>query len=351
MLNKNPLLNEYRLNDRLTLKNHIIMAPMTRAMASDDSEPTDEMVAYYARRAEAGLIVTEGTVIAPDGSGHRNVPGIYSEAQIKQWKKVTDAVHERGGLIFSQIWHVGRVSHPSLLGGKLPISPSETTMTSRINRSEGLTYGKSRAATLPEIETLIATYASAAKNAIQAGFDGIEIHGANGYLIDQFLHYHTNHRQDQYGGNAENMARFALAVVHACGEAIGYDRVGLRLSPGGYLHEIEGDERDAAVFQYLLNELNKVPLAYVHTGNFNDAATFQELQDKTMTSFMREHYHGNLIACGSYTLADAAQRISQQEFDLIAIGRPFIANPDLIQLLEAGEMLKPYDASMLNTLY
>jgi N-ethylmaleimide reductase len=350
-MNTHRLLSEYKLNKLFTLKNRIIMAPMTRAKATDDLAPTEEMAEYYARRSDAGLIISEGTVIQPDGRGHNNVPGIYSESQIKHWKRVTDKVHHNNGLIFSQIWHVGRVSHPIFLNGRLPISPSETTMTSRLYRSDGLTHGKSRAATLSEVNELVTHYAIAAENAVKAGFDGVEIHGANGYLIDQFLHYHTNQREDYYGGSPENMARFVLDVVNACGQLIGYERVGIRLSPGAYLHEMRGEKRDAVVFQYLLEELNKIQVAYVHTGNFNDTDTFDELNNLTMSEFMREHYRGHLIACGSYTFESALNGIEKNQFDLVAFGRPFIANPDLINRFINNKEINLYDSSMLNTLF
>lgn len=348
---KNILFTEYRLNTQLTLKNRILMAPMTRAKSDNDLVPTMAMVDYYARRADAGLIITEGTVIGQNARGHNNVPGIFNNDQINKWRMITEAVHANNGLIFNQIWHVGRVSHPYFLEGKLPISPSETIMTGRISRVEGLTFGKSRAATLEEIEQLICSYAVAATNAIKAGFDGIEIHGANGYLVDQFLHHHTNKRDDIYGGTPENMARFALDVVHACGKAIGYERVGLRLSPGAYLNEIIGDESDAQVFKYLFENLNQHPIAYVHTGNFNDTTKFKELNDMTMTAFIRSYYRGMVVATGSYTLESALQGISQGDFDLVAMGRPFIANPDLINRMQENLTLNNYDVSMLSTLY
>lgn len=351
MKNENVLFTEYQLNHLFTLKNKILMAPMTRAKADNDLVPTQAMAEYYARRADAGLIITEGTVISPDASGYNNVPGIFNTAQINQWKSVTDAVHKNNGLIFMQIWHVGRVSHPHFLQGKLPISPSATTMTGRIMRSEGLTYGESRAVTLQEIKELINNYAIAAENAIKAGFDGIEIHGANGYLIDQFLHCHTNKRDDEYGGSPENMARFALDVVKACGDAIGYERIGLRLSPGAYLNEIVGEKRDALAFKYLFEKLNHYPIAYVHTGNFNDAQQFAELDNMTMTAFIRFHYHGTVVAAGGYTIETASEGVSQGNFDLVAIGRPFISNPDLITRLRKNDALTHYDANMLSTLY
>lgn len=347
---KKILFENYPLTKELKLKNRIIMAPMTRAKSQDDHTPTPEMADYYAKRADAGLIITEGTIIGSDALAHKNGPGIFTQKHIDAWKNITKAVHEKNGRIFMQLWHVGRVSHPDLLNGQLPISPSETLMKGRVYRSDGLFYGKSRAASLAEIQALIQGYANAAKNAIAAGFDGVEIHGANGYLVDQFLHYDTNHRSDEYGGSPEKMARFALEVVKAIGDAIGYEKVGIRLSPGAYLNEIKGDSRDADVFAYLLKELNALPIAYVHTGNFDDKVKFPELNNQTMTEFMRSYYKGNLIACGSYDVENAEKGISENKFNLVAIGRPFIANPDLISKIQNASFLKPYDVKMLETL-
>jgi N-ethylmaleimide reductase len=347
MKNPNTMLAKFKLNDLFTLKNRIVMAPMTRLKADDQFVPTEIMAQYYARRADAGLIVTEGVVIAANGRGHNNVAGLFNQAQVDGWRQVTDAVHLHQGVIFAQIWHVGRVSHHSLFSGELP----ETIMSGRIPRTEDLSYGKSRAATKSEIEELIQAYANAAVNAIKAGFDGIELHGANGYLIDQFLHYDTNKRLDEYGGSVENMARFALDVVKSCGDAIGYERVGIRLSPAAYLNEIKTDVRDADVFAYLLTQLNDLPIAYVHTGNFDDAVVYAELNNMTMSRFIRTHYQGYVIGCGSYTADAAEQAISEGDFDLIAMGRPFIANPNLVSMLHTKEQLRAYDASMLQTLY
>lgn len=342
---------EYKLNPFISLKNKLVMAPMTRAKATDNLIPTEAMAAYYVRRAGAGLIVTEGTVISADALGHKNVPGIFNQEQIHHWRRVTDDVHRHQGLMFMQLWHVGRVSHPSFLSGCLPISASATTMTSKIVRSEGLHYGTSRAATTDEIYNLVRDYGLAAHNAREAGCDGVEIHGANGYLIDQFLHYCTNQRDDEYGGSVDNRARFALEVVHVCGQAIGYERVGLRLSPGAYLNEMVGDHRDALVFQYLLEQLNDLPIAYVHTGNFNDETRFAELNGMTMTKFIRQHYRGTVIACGGYSYERSLDGLSNKEFDLVAMGRPFIANPDLVECLRENKPLRQYDVSMLNQLY
>lgn len=350
MLNHDVLFTPFQINQSLTLKNRIVMAPLTRCKSSDDFVPTREMAEYYARRADAGLIVTEATIIHEEARGHDNVPGIFNQAQIKGWQRVTDLVHKNEGVIFQQVWHVGRVSHPVFLNGKLPISSSETMMTERVSRSNGLHYGLSRAASLIEIQEIVSLYVDAAKNAIKAGFDGIELHGANGYLIDQFLHHHTNKREDEYGGSVENRSRFALEVIKACGEAIGFERLAIRLSPGAYVHEMVGDRKDALVFEYFLKELNQFPLAYIHTGNFDDTKRFPELNDMTMTDFIRQNYQGNVIACGGYSINSAADSIENQKSDLVAIGRPFIANSDFIHKIKNNIPLTNYHVSMLDRL-
>jgi len=352
---KQPKINDtlfepFQLTPELTLQNRIIMAPMTRVSAHDDHSPTEEMSAYYARRAAAGLIITEGTIIAPNAKGNDNVPGIYTDAQIKAWQGVTDAVHEEGGRIFSQLWHVGRVSHPNYLNGELPVAPSAVPMQGEIPRNRQLNYGMPRALRIDEIPNLISSYAQAAENAINAGFDGVELHGANGYLIDQFLHHHTNRRNDEYGGSVENMSRFALEVVDTVGKKIGYHRLGIRLSPGAYLSEMEGHCDDASVFQHLLKQLESKEIAYVHAGIFDDSTHFDYL-DGTVTQFLRRNYGGTLIASGSYTPESAAEAMANGSFDLIAIGRPFIANPDLIQKLDKGEEPVNYQSEMLEKLY
>lgn len=345
------LYTQYPLNPHLTLKNRIVMAPMTRNMAKDDLSPTEDMAQYYARRSGAGLIVTEGTIIREDARGYSHVPGIFTEAHIAGWRKVTEKVHENGGHLFVQLWHVGRVSHPDFLGGALPVAPSATEMSGQLNRARHLSFGKSRALEVTEIQGLVASFAQAAKNAMLAGFDGIELHGANGYLIDQFLHFHTNQRQDLYGGTAENNARFPLEIVHACGEAIGFENVAIRLSPGAYLHQIKGYPEDALTFQYLLSELSNKKIAYVHTGSFNDKEVFPELKQTSMTAFLRQHFKGTVIGCGSYTFDEARDAIAHGKFDLVAIGRPFIANADLVEKVREDIPLTPYDDHMLEVLY
>lgn len=250
------LLKPYQLSTAVTLSNRVIMAPLTRRMAGPGLVPTEASVAYYQKRADAGLIITEGTLIRPDAQGYPNIPGIFNQQQIDAWRCVTEAVHQRDGKIFMQLWHVGRVAHPDYLNGELPVSPSATRMTGSIPRLRDKHYGWSRALSEGEIQQLIHDYAVAASNAVQAGFDGVEIHGANGYLIDQFLHFNTNLRDDAYGGDAQRMTHFAIEVVKAVAERIGYDRTGIRLSPAAYINEIEEDARDAEVQRLLLQQLN-----------------------------------------------------------------------------------------------
>lgn len=344
------LLKPYQLSASVQLPNRIIMAPLTRRMAGPGLVPTDASVEYYQKRADAGLIVTEGTLIRPDAQGYPNIPGIFNQQHIEAWQRVTDAVHQRGGRIFMQLWHVGRVAHPDYLNGSLPVSPSATQMTGSIPRLRHKQYGWSRALTVDEIKQLVEDYANAAGNARQAGFDGVEIHGANGYLIDQFLHYNTNLREDAYGGDAERMSRFAIEVVEAVGQRVGYDRTGIRLSPAAYINEIEEDPRDAAVQRYLLQQLNELPIAYVHTGNFDDSVAFESLGGFTMTDFLRQHYQGNLIAAGGYTFDSGRAAIEQGRFNLLALGRAFIANPDLMQRFRQQQQLFAYEAAMLESL-
>ena len=259
------LFDSVKLNDTITLNNRIVMAPLTRCMADDDLVPTRQMVEYYARRAASGLIITEATIIRPDGQGYPNTPGIFSPEQIQGWRKVTDAVHANGGKIFVQLWHTGRVAHPHFFGGGDVLAPSAERFDGSVPRMRELEYVTPKAANHEEIAQLVADYAQAAANAVDAGFDGVEIHGANAYLIDQFLHHDTHKRTDEYGQTPENMARFPLAVVDAIIERIGADRTALRVSPAAYFN-MAPDPRDREVFEYLLPQLEQRDLAYLHLG-------------------------------------------------------------------------------------
>lgn len=342
------LFQPYPLNEKITLSNRILMAPLTRCMADDDLVPTPAMVEYYARRADAGLIISEATIIRADGQGYPNTPGLFTPAQIAGWKKVTDAVKARGGKMFAQLWHTGRVAHPHFFGGSEVLSASATRVEGSVPRMRHLQYIESTQASEQQIAQLVADYAQAAANAMEAGFDGVEIHGANGYLIDQFLHHDSNKRTDAYGGSPENMARFALQVVDAVAARIGGERTALRISPGAYFN-MAPDSRDKAVFDYLLAALEKRELAYLHIGIFDDSMEFDYLGGR-VSAYVRKHYAKTLVGVGGYSAESAAEAIAADAFDLIAIGRPFIANPDYVERVRKQQELVAYHEDMLATL-
>ena len=344
---RDPLFESYALNDELTVNNRIVMAPLTRCFAAPGLVPTAQMAAYYARRASVGLIISEPTIIRPDGQGYPNTPGIYSDEQIAGWRLVTDAVHQAGGKIFAQLWHVGRVSH-SVFHGMQPVAPSAIGLQGTLPRMRELSYPEPRALTTDEVAQLVTEYAQAADNAIAAGFDGVEIHGANGYLIDQFLHPASNQRHDQYGDSVENYCRFALDVVDAVTARIGGKRTALRLSPGAYVH-MESSPLDRAIFDHLLEALNQRELAFIHLGIFDDNLTFEYL-DGRASDYLRRHYRGNLVTVGGYTPELSREALKAKRSDLIAIGRPLIANPDYVQRVLAGKELRPYSEEMLTSL-
>jgi N-ethylmaleimide reductase len=342
------LLESFKLNDTIELQNRVLMAPLTRCMADENLVPTDAMVEYYAKRADAGLIISEATIIRADGQGYPNTPGLYTKEQIEGWKKVTNAVHENGGKIFAQIWHVGRVAHPFFTNSDV-LAPSAVATEGSVPRMRDLVYQIPKALTHDDIASLVEDYATAAKNSIEAGFDGVEIHGANGYLIDQFLHNESNIREDEYGQTPQNMSRFAIEVVDAVIEAIGSHRTALRLTPGAYFNMKE-DNRDKAVFDYLLPVLETKKLAYLHGGIFDDSMRFDSLNGKNTSEFLRAGYKGTLVGVGSYTYESANKAIDEKAFDLIAIGRPFIANPDYMEKIKKGEEVLEYKEEMLNEL-
>lgn len=346
------LLKPYALNNTLNLSNRILMAPLTRCMADDNLVPTKLMAEYYARRAEAGLIISEAIIIRPDGQGYPNTPGLFSQAQVEGWEIVTDAVHKNGGKIFAQLWHTGRVAHPYFFGNgdadAAVLAPSAIGVEGSVPRMRELTYKIPKPVTAEEIKKLVADYGQAAENAIKAGFDGVEIHGANGYLIDQFLHHDSNRRNDEYGGSSENMVRFPLEVIDEIINRIGADRTGLRVSPGAYFN-MTGDNKDRAVFDHLLPELEKRNLAFLHIGIFDDSMEFDYLGG-TASSYVRENYSKTLVGVGSYSAETASSAINDDKFDLIAIGRPFIANPDYVAKIRNNEPLTNYSDEMLTSL-
>ncbi|MCK6264679.1 alkene reductase [Vibrio sp. ZSDE26] len=336
------------LNSTITLQNRILMAPLTRCMADENLIPTQAMADYYARRADTGLIISEAVIIRPDGQGYPNTPGLFTAEQITGWKKVTSAVHQNGGKIFAQLWHTGRVAHPHFFDGEFVLAPSALGIEGSVPRMRELTYTVPKAASKEEIDQLVADYSQAAANAIDAGFDGVEIHGANGYLIDQFLHYSSNVREDEFGGSIENMVRFPLAVIDAISHRIGEDRTALRISPGAYAH-IDTDKRDRAVFDLLLSELEKRELAYLHVGIFDDSMTFDYL-DGSASEYIRSNYSKTLVGVGSYTAESGSEAIGANKFDLLAIGRPLIANPDYVAKVKSGDDLIEYSDEMLMSL-
>ncbi|QGP62179.1 N-ethylmaleimide reductase (plasmid) [Piscirickettsia salmonis] len=325
------------------------MAPMTRRFADNNGCPNKKSIDYYGKRSDAGLIITEGTLISEDAIGYGNIPGIYTDEQIRSWEAITKDVHTKKGHIFLQIWHCGRVSHPHFHKGRLPISSSATHMTTALGNS-GFVCGEAREATLDDIENIIEQYSQAAQNAIEAGFDGVEIHGANGYLIDQFLHYCTNKRIDEYGGTPENMAKFCIQVVQECINKIGSSRVGIRLSPAGHMAEISTHNDDKEVFKTLFKALESLNICYIHTGNFDDSIIHKELDYKNMTTFIRDNYHDTVIASGGYNIHQAQEFIASSNKNLIAFGRPFIANPNLIEKIIRNDEWLEYNKNMLNSL-
>ncbi len=344
-MSKELLFTPKDLGTGLKLNNRVVMAPLTRCMADDALVPTDLMASYYARRADTGLIISEATLISANGQGYPNTPGLFNEAQVTGWRRVTNRVHQAQGKIFAQLWHTGRVAHRHFTDGEQPIAPSPIGVEGHVPRMRELTYEQPRQATQDDIQTLIAHYAKAAANAKRAGFDGVEIHAANGYLVDQFLHYASNQRDDQWGGSPENMSRLLLKVIEAVNQEIPH--VGVRLSPAAYFN-MEHDPRDVAVFDYLLEQLNHQEVAYVHTGIFNDVP--HDYLGGTVTQYLRRHYKGTVIASGSYSAQSGAEALERGDADLIAIGRPLIANPDYVEKVRNDTALIPYDQSMLTEL-
>ncbi len=335
----------------LTLNNRIVMPPMTRSRASQPGDVANDMMAdYYAQRAAAGLIVAEGTQISPIAKGYAWTPGIYTPEQIKGWKKVTDAVHAKGGVIFAQLWHVGRVTHPDNIGGEQPISSSAIAAKNvKVFVDNGtaepgfVDVTMPRAMTKQDISDVIEQYRQAALNAIEAGFDGIELHAANGYLVNQFIDSESNNRTDEYGGSVENRLRFLDEVVAALTETIGAERVGVRLAP---LTTLNGtvDANPVETYTAAAALLNN-RIAYLHIAEVD----WEDAPD-TPLSFkqaLREAYQGVLIYAGRYNGATAAQAIDDGLADMIGFGRPFIANPDLPGRLQNGYPLAEHDAQTL----
>ncbi|MFE3267579.1 alkene reductase [Streptomyces sp. NPDC059215] len=324
------------------LANRVVMAPMTRSRAyGPGAEPTELMATYYAQRAGAGLIVTEGVQPSPVGQGYPDTPGLHTPGQVKAWRTVTDAVHREGGVIFAQLMHTGRIGHPSLLpDGLTPVGASAVAARGRVHTHEGpRDFVTPKELSEAEIRQTVADFVTAARNAVEAGFDGVEIHGANGYLLHQFLADNTNHRTDAYGGSTEGRIRFAVEVVTAVAGAIGGTRVGLRISPGNPYNDIVEDD-PAEVYRALLDRLAGAGLAYLH---------LSEGPDTALTARLRKEWPGTFVL-NPFTHPDATGPaalglIEDGSADMVAYGALFLANPDLPRRLAAGGPFNAPDPS------
>lgn len=332
---------------KLTLRNRIVMAPLTRSRALASDVPTPLAAEYYAQRAGAGLIIAEATQISPQGKGYAFTPGIYNQEQVQAWKKITAAVHEQGGHIFLQLWHVGRVSHPSLQpGNALPVAPSAIGIEGNAFTETGLQpFVTPRALETAELPGIVQDYKRAAELAIEAGFDGVEVHAANGYLLQQFLSDGSNLRQDAYGGSIENRSRLLLEVMDAVTAAIGAQRVGIRLSPLSPFNGVK-DSHPQNTYLYVVQQLNRYKLAYLHvvegaTGGPREVEGGFDLQ------ILRRAFDGVYMANNGYDKTLAQGKLDHSEADLIAFGRPFIANPDLVTRLQHDLPLAQFDPARL----
>jgi N-ethylmaleimide reductase len=332
----------------LKLRNRLVMSPMTRSRAIDNI-PNALMAEYYAQRASAGFIVTEGTSPSPNGLGYPRIPGIFSAAQVAGWKLVTDAVHAKGSKIFVQLMHCGRVGHPlNLPTGARMVAPSAVAAAGEMfTDAEGpKPHPAPQAMTAADIQAAIAEYAQAAKNAVAAGFDGVELHSANGYLLEQFIRPNSNVRTDRYGGSIENRARFVLEVVEAAAAAIGKDKVGIRLSPFGVFNDMPLYDAMEADYIYLAQQLNVRGIVYVHLVDHSPMGA-PPVPDSIKAMF-RKTFTRSLILSGGYDAARAEADLAAHKCDLVAVGRPILANPDLVLRWKNGAPLNPPD---MNTFY
>ncbi len=327
----------------LHLPSRLVMAPMTRNRAGPGDVPAKISVPYYVQRASAGLIVTEGTQVSARGQGYAKTPGIYNDAQISGWKAVTDAVHSAGGRIFLQLWHVGRISHPSVQpNGGVPVAPSALKPVGQIMTAQGMQdFVTPHALTTAEIASVVEEFRSGAANAKRAGFDGVELHGANGYLVDQFLRDKTNQRTDRYGGSALNRARFMIEVTEAIVGEWGGERVGVRLAPTNPFNDI-ADSNPAATFTVAVNELSRLGLGYLHIVEPlpTDPVAAGERPD---IRFFRRLWRGTLMGNKGYDLARANAALREDTVDLISFASLFLANPDLPERFKRGAPLNPPD--------
>jgi N-ethylmaleimide reductase len=324
----------------LKLKNRFVMSPMTRSRAVDGHVPNPLAAEYYTQRAGAGLIITEATQVSPQGIGYVRTPGIHSKEQVEGWKKITEAVHKAGGKIFLQLWHVGRISHSDFHDGKPPVAPSAIAAEGKTWTQEGQKdYSKPRALDVSELPGIVEDFRRGAQNAKDAGFDGVELHGANGYLLDQFTRDGSNKRTDNYGGSLENRLRFPLEVVDAVIKVWGADRVGYRLSPYFTGHSMS-DSNPLATFSQLTDELNKRKLGYIHVVDSAKAS-------QRISPALRELFDGTFIVAEGFDADSATDAIARGEADLVAFGKPFISNPDLPERYKNNAKLAEWDSATI----
>ncbi|RUR04851.1 alkene reductase [Legionella sp. km772] len=335
MSNTADLLKPFRLG-ALTLANRIVMAPLTRSRAGSGDAQGLMHAEYYAQRASTGLIISEATQISPQAKGYAFTPGIYSEQQVAGWKLVTEAVHRKGGHIFAQLWHVGRISHPDLQeNNQLPVAPSAIRPAGKAFTANGFKdFVTPRALTTQEIAGLVEDYVHAARCALEAGFDGIELHAANGYLIAQFLCDKTNQRTDQYGGNFENRSRLLIDVLKGLCSVWPSNRVGVRLSPVSHANDIE-DSNPMALYTYVVKQLNQFKLAYLHCVE-GETIGPRIIPEGFSFPILRALFDGVYMANNGYDLKMAVEARQEDRADLICFGRPFIANPDLVERFRLG---------------
>ncbi len=321
----------------IELQNRIVMAPLTRTRAAPGRVPNQLMRQYYSQRASAGLILTEATSITPQGVGYYNTPGIWCHNQVLGWRQITDAVHERGGKIFLQLWHVGRVSDPEHLNGEIPVAPSAIACEGHVSQMRPMrNYVVPRALRTEELPGIVNDYVQAARNAREAGFDGVEIHAANGYLIDQFLHDGSNQRTDAYGGSVANRARLLMEVVDGCVAVWGADRVAVHLSPRGTVHSMS-DSNPAELFSYVASELGRRQLAFLFVR--------EAFGPESLLPEIKRLFGGPVIANQDIDAGTGVQLLQQGVADAISFGRAFISNPDLVERLRRGAELNKGDPS------
>jgi N-ethylmaleimide reductase len=350
-MSKQPLLLPY--NKNINLKNRVVMAPMTRSRANNDGNiPTDELHGlYYEQRASAGLIITEGSQVSNKAVGYINTAGIHTDAQVEGWKKITKRVHDKGGKIFIQLWHVGRMSHPDFHNGELPLSSSALNPNAKSYTPEGFKDTVTpKAMTIQEIKQTIKDFQDAAANAVKAGFDGVEIHSSNGYLFHQFFNNSSNNRTDEYGGSIENKTRFFFEVLEAIKEVIPQEKIGARFNPSlNGLFGMTMDEETIPTFEYIIKKLNDYNLAYVHLSEpFTDVSDIPYAV-KEIAKHFRPLYNGTLMINAGFDQEKGNEVIENGDADLVAYGKLFISNPDLVERFENNFELAEWDEDTFYT--